>query len=110
MLYTTQVLDDAVKTANAVNRLLPFDFAISLGDDANGPQYNELRWYIDVMDGKYITPSSGTNAGADTIDYQKPFQAVGLDASIPWYAVLGNHDHFWMGGMPTELFQQSYTN
>lgn len=110
MLYTTQVLDAGVRTANAVNRLLPFDFAISLGDDANGPQYNELRWFIDVMDGKYITPSSGTNAGTDTIDYQKPYQAAGLDPAIPWYAVIGNHDHFWMGGMPTELFQQSYTN
>jgi len=118
MLYTTQVLDAGVKTANAVNRLTPFDFAISLGDPANGPQYNELRWFIDVMDGKYITPSSGTNAGAGTIDYQKPFQAAGLDPAIPWYAVLGNHDHFWMGGLPTDfwrgipikLFQQSYTN
>ncbi len=59
MLYTTQVLDAAIRTANAVNRLPPFDFAISLGDDANGPQYNELRWFIDVMDGQYITPSSG---------------------------------------------------
>src|ERR1039457_3326116 len=64
MLYTTQVLDAAVRTANAVNRLTHFDFAISLGDEANGPQYNELRWFIDVMDGKYISPSSGTNAGA----------------------------------------------
>jgi len=110
MLYTTQVLDAGVRTANAVNRLLPFDFAISLGDDANGPQYNELRWFIDVMDGKPITPSSGTNAGAGTIDYQKPYQAAGLDPAIPWYAVVGNHDHFWMGGMPTVIFQQSYTN
>ena len=109
MLSTTQVLDDAIRTANAVNRLLPFDFVISLGDDANGPQYNELRWYIDVMDGKYITPSSGTNAGAGTIDYQKPFQAAGLDPAIPWYAVLGNHDHFWMGGLPIPP-QQDFTN
>jgi metallophosphoesterase (TIGR03768 family) len=105
MLYTTQVLDAAVRTANAVNRLTPFDFAISLGDESNGPQYNELRWFIDVMDGKYITPSSGTNAGATTIDYQKPFQAVGLDPSIPWYAVLGNHDHFWLGGLPIEFWR-----
>ena len=109
MLYTTQVLDAAIRTANAVNRLLPFDFAISLGDDANGPQYNELRWYIDVMDGKYITPSSGTNAGAGTIDYQKPFQAAGLDPAIPWYAVLGNHDHFWMGGLPV-VVPQDFTS
>jgi len=110
MLYTTQVLDDAVRTANAVNRLLPFDFAISLGDDANGPQYNELRWYIDVMDGKYITPSSGAHAGATNIDYQKPFQAAGLDPAIPWYAVLGNHDQFWLGGGLVSDFQTAYTN
>ena len=109
MLYTTQVLDAAIRTANAVNRLTPFDFAISLGDDANGPQYNELRWYIDVMDGKHITPSSGTNAGATTIDYQMPFQAAGLDPAIPWYAVLGNHDHFWMGGLRVPA-QQDFTN
>jgi hypothetical protein len=110
MLYTTQVLDAAIRTANAVNRLTPFDFALSLGDDANGPQHNELRWFIDVVDGQYITPSSGTNAGADTIDYQKPFQAAGLDPAIPWYAVLGNHDHFWMGGLPVAASQEYFTN
>jgi len=110
MFSTTQVLDAAIRTANAVNRLTPFDFALSLGDDANGPQYNELRWFIDVVDGQYITPSSGTRAGADTIDYQKPFQAAGLDPAIPWYAVLGNHDHFWMGGLPVVASQEYFTN
>ncbi len=110
MLSTSQVLNDAVKTINGLNRLMPFDFAISLGDDANGPQYNELRWFIDVMDGKPITPSSGTNAGAATIDYQKPFRAAGLDPAIPWYAVIGNHDHFWMGGFPIAAFQSAFTN
>jgi metallophosphoesterase (TIGR03768 family) len=111
MLRTTQVLDAAVKTANDLNRLMSFDFGMSLGDDCNSSQYNELRWFIDVMDGKYITPSSGTNAGATTIDYQKPFQAVGLDTSIPWYAVLGNHDHFWTGALlETDYLRQSHTN
>ena len=110
MLYTTQVLDAAIRTANALHSEMPFDFAISLGDDANGPQYNELQWFIDVMDGKYITPSSGTNAGSETIDYQKPFQAAGLDPSIPWYAVMGNHDHLFMGGLPLQPFVPYFTN
>jgi metallophosphoesterase (TIGR03768 family) len=112
MLYTTQVLDAAIRTANVLNRLIPFDFAMSLGDDANGPQYNELRWYIDVMDGQYITPSSGAHAGATNIDYQEPFHAAGLDPAIPWYAVLGNHDHLWMGGLPitNNASEQDFTN
>ena len=74
-----------------------FDFGISLGDAINNTQYNELRWFIDVLDGQVITPSSGAHVGADTIDYQKPFQAAGLDKAIPWYQVIGNHDQFWMG-------------
>ena len=97
MLSTTQVLDAAVKTVNALHRQTPFDFGLVLGDVANSSQFNELRWFIDVLDGKYITPSSGDHLGADTIEYQKPFQATGLDRSIPWYEVVGNHDQFWMG-------------
>jgi metallophosphoesterase (TIGR03768 family) len=97
MLSTTQVLDAAVQTLNALHKKSPFDFGLSLGDVTNSTQYNELRWYIDVMDGKVITPSSGGHLGADTIDYQKPFQAVGLDKTIPWYQAIGNHDQYWMG-------------
>ncbi len=97
VLATTHVLDAAVQTINAVHKKSPFDFGIALGDACNNTQYNELRWYIDVLDGKVVTPSSGDNIGADTIDYQKPYQAAGLDKSIPWFQVLGNHDQFWMG-------------
>jgi metallophosphoesterase (TIGR03768 family) len=109
MLYTTQVLDAAVQTINALHKQNPFDFGISLGDAANSTQYNELRWYIDVLDGKVITPSSGAHLGADTIDYQKPFKAAGLDKAIPWYQALGNHDHFWIGSLPVNIFlRQSF--
>jgi metallophosphoesterase (TIGR03768 family) len=96
-LSMPQVLDAAVQTVNALNKKTPFDFGIALGDAINNTQYNELRWYIDVFDGKIITPSSGAHAGACSIDYQKPFKAAGLDKSIPWYQVVGNHDQFWMG-------------
>lgn len=102
MLYTTHVLDAAVQTVNALHKRNPIDFGLSLGDTVNSTQYNELRWYLDVLDGKIIAPSSGIHLGADTIDYQKPYQAAGLDKTIPWYQTLGNHDHFWMGSIPVD--------
>lgn len=100
MAYTTQVLDAAIQTVNALHAQSPFDFGISLGDVANSSSYNEVRWYIDVIDGKLITPSSGVHLGATTVDFQKPFQAAGLDRSIPFYQALGNHDHFLIGSFP----------
>jgi metallophosphoesterase (TIGR03768 family) len=96
-LYTTHVLDAAVQTINALHQKARFDFGISLGDAADNTQFNELRLYIDVLDGKWITPSSGKHLGADTVDYQKPYQAAGLDKSLKWYQAIGNHDQYWMG-------------
>ena len=98
ILYTPQVLDAAIQTINTVHQVTPFDCGIALGDACDNTQYNELRWYVDVIDGKMIHPSSGAHKGARDIDYQKPFQATGLDKSIPWYQAVGNHDQFWMGG------------
>jgi metallophosphoesterase (TIGR03768 family) len=102
MLYTTQVLDAAVQTINSLNRENPFDFGIALGDAINSTQYNELRLYIDVLDGKDINPDSGIKANPilGLNNNQNEFKAAGLDKSIPWYQVLGNHDHLWMGFLP----------
>jgi metallophosphoesterase (TIGR03768 family) len=97
LLSTPQVLDAAIQTINALHAAMPFDFGMSLGDACNNTQYNELRWFLDTIDGKVITPSSGAHLGASSIDYQKPFQAAGLNPELPWYQVMGNHDQFWMG-------------
>ncbi|MDD5362243.1 MAG: TIGR03768 family metallophosphoesterase [Ignavibacteria bacterium] len=103
MLYTTQMLDAAVQTINDLHRENPFDFGIALGDMANSTQYNEVRWFIDVLDGKEINPDSGIKDDpipGPNNDYQDIFKAAGLDKSIPWYATMGNHDHFWLGSKP----------
>ncbi len=100
LLSTTQVLDAAVQTANALHIQKPFDFGIFLGDAINSDQHNEHRWYIDTLDGKKIIPDSGTRD--DPIpgphnDYQDEYKTAGLNKSINWYQVLGNHDQYWMG-------------
>lgn len=105
ILSTPQVLDAAVQTINALHNVTPFDLGVLLGDAINNTQYNELRWFINTMDGKVIAPSSGANLGASVIDYQMPFYAAGLNPEIPWYQVIGNHDQFWMGS----VFEQAKT-
>ncbi|MBP7900836.1 MAG: TIGR03768 family metallophosphoesterase [Gammaproteobacteria bacterium] len=102
MSYTTQMLDAAIQTINALHERETFDFGISLGDACDSTRYNELRWYIDVIDGKPIRPSSGAHLGETTVDFQKPYQAVGLNKSIPWYQLLGNHDLFFIGSLPVD--------
>lgn len=109
MMYTTQVLDAAVQTVNALHRDEPFDFGICLGDAANNTQYNELRWFIDVLDGTAIDPSSGHHpADEERPDYQRPFQPAGLDPEIPWYQTMGNHDHLWIGTLPVNDYLRSF--
>jgi len=84
-LFTTQVFDAAIRTINTLHKDNPFDFGISMGDACNSTQYNELRWYIDVLDGKKITPDSGIKDDPKPgpgNDYQDEFQAEGLDKSI----------------------------
>ncbi len=97
ILYTTHVLDAAVQTINALHKTTLFDFGIALGDACDNSQYNELRWYLNVIDGGPITPSSGAHKGAGKWSYQKPYMAAGLDKSIKWYQAIGNHDQFWKG-------------
>jgi metallophosphoesterase (TIGR03768 family) len=113
MLSTTQVLDAAVQTINALHKQDPFDFGIALGDAINNNQYNELRWYIDVLDGKTINPDSGVKddpVAGPYNDYQDEYKAAGLNTTIPWYQTLGNHDHFWMGAFPlNDYIRQTLT-
>lgn len=100
MMYTNHVLDAVIHTINELHKNSAIDFGLALGDLGNSSQYNELRWFIDILDGKNINPDSGDDDDPITgpnNDYQDEFQAEGLDRNIPWYAVIGNHDHFWIG-------------
>jgi len=113
VMYSTQVLDAAVQTINALNQKTPFDFGMALGDAINNDQYNELRWYIDVLDGEVINPDSGVKddpVPGPNNDYQDQFKAAGLDKTIPWYQTLGNHDQLNMGVAPvSDYLRKAYT-
>ena len=102
ILYTTHVFDAAVQTINNLDNERPFDLGLALGDMANNTQKNELDWFIKIMDGGTITPSSGQQKPGTLPDYQLTYTAPGLHSRIPWYAVLGNHDHFWSGSKPVD--------
>ena len=94
-IYSTQVLNAVVRTINGLAKPRDFDFVILTGDLIDNDEYIELRWVIDIMDGKVINPDTGKDD--DPIpgpgnDFNDPFHAWGLKKSIPWYAVIGNHD------------------
>lgn len=114
MLYTTQVLDAAVQTVNAIQRERPIDFGLHLGDTIDNTQANELSWYLEVMDGRVVSPDSGVKD--DPIpgpgnDHQDPFQAAGFDPPIPWWQVRGNHDDLWKGSTPvTDKIRAAYVS
>ena len=91
----------------------PVDFALHTGNAADNAQYNELRWFLDLMDGKDVNPDSGKpgyeglQAGSPAPAYdhllqdaQSRFSPQGL--RYPWYAVVGNRDLLSQGNFPPD--------
>ncbi len=87
------------------------DFALHTGNAAENAQHNELRWFMDLMDGKTVSPDSGS-PGYQGVQQESPadaypdllqaaqgtFTAEGLKR--PWYSVIGNRDVLVQGNFP----------
>jgi len=104
---SVQAAEALIERANAIKispvTQQPVQFAIHTGNATDNAQFNEMRWFVDLLDGKPVYPDSGaigyqgvqTESPAGDYDdllrrAQMPFTPSGL--RYPWYAAAGNRD------------------
>ena len=115
-----------------------FSFAIGLGDLADNNHFNEIRWIIDIFDGRQLVdPDSGADGydgfqsstdplgapnnpltspveGETILNLaNEPFWAPGLrprGKKLRWYSLPGNHDVKVQGTMPNTPEWREFAN
>jgi hypothetical protein len=94
--YIPRVMSALNRTLASLERrsLRAFDFGVFAGDCADSAQLNELRWFIEIMDGRrgvhFDSGADDDPVPGPNNDPKDPFDAVAFPA--PWLYVPGNHD------------------
>ncbi|MFF2813382.1 TIGR03767 family metallophosphoesterase [Streptomyces sp. NPDC058000] len=131
---TVRGASSLVERVNAVRRGpytdLPFGSVMATGDNTDNHEQIELDWYLTVMSGGRITPSSGDPRRYEGVQnsgnaaywnpesaLQDAYKAKGLPQipgflsgaarpfrapglAVPWYTTVGNHDDSIEGTLP----------
>ncbi|MBU1239642.1 metallophosphoesterase [Myxococcota bacterium] len=105
-VFTSQLLDSAMRTINAFAEIRPQDFMVFSGDVTDNHLGTELALFLKVLEGGIANPDTGVDDDprpGTLPDPHDPFQASGLSPSVPWYICMGNHDVWYIGSVNTPI-------